>query len=273
MSKKGLVRIRSSNPFCIQHQPTHYHQSTPSLYFKERGKGVSFSTHQPISPSTSQPLNISTPQPLNPSTHFQIPKFSHYPMLIKSSSVYLPKPTQEVSFEETNSDAESSYSDYIHYAKFSLISRKDLFIIAFYKTENLEKFKANIANADILAPIFANLLKFYFPDLHNYLLITTPKRSHSEKLGYHFASEICSRTSQLSGIEFFPEFMVARSKQKYKPDFTQIKPLPKNKRLILFDDIGTTYQTIYETLKTLRENPENNLENASIPIFVGINNN
>jgi predicted amidophosphoribosyltransferase len=77
----------------------------------------------------------------------------------------------------------------------------------------------------------------------------------------------------LSGIEFFPEFMVARSKQKYKPDFTQIKPLPKNKRLILFDDIGTTYQTIYETLKTLRENPENNLENVSIPIFVAINNN
>jgi len=67
--------------------------------------------------------------------------------------------------------------------------------------------------------------------------------------------------------------MVAKSKQKFKPDFAQIKPLPNSKRLILFDDIGTTYQTIYETLKTLRENHENNLENISIPIFVAINNN
>ena len=194
-------------------------------------------------------------------------------MLIKSSSVFIPKVSQEETHEESFSDAESSYNDYIHYTKFSLISRKDLFIIAFYKTENLEKFKANIANADILAPIFANLLKFYFPDLHNHLLITTPKRSHSEKLGYHFASEICIRTSKLINIEFFPDFMIAKSKAKFNPDFVQTKPLPKNKRLILFDDIGTTYQTIYETLKTLRENPENNLENVSIPIFVGINNN
>jgi hypothetical protein len=194
-------------------------------------------------------------------------------MLLKSSTIFTPKVAQEQPSEESSSDAESAYNDYVHYTKFSLISRKDYFIIAFYKTENLEKFKANIANADILAPIFANLLKFYFPDLENYLLITTPKRAHSEKLGYHFASEICMRTAKLTGIEFFPEFMVARSKQKFKPDFTQTKPLPNSKRLILFDDIGTTYQTIYETLKTLRENPENNLENMSIPIFVGVNNN
>ena len=194
-------------------------------------------------------------------------------MLIKSSSIFIPKTAAEENSTVPPSDAESSYNDYIHYTKFSLISRKDLFIIAFYKTENLEKFKANISNADILAPIFANLIKYYFPNLDNYLLITTPKRSHSEKLGYHFATEICVRTAKLSGIEFFPDFMVARSKQKFKPDFTQIKPLPNNKQLILFDDIGTTYQTIYETLKTLRENPENHLETTSIPIFVGINNN
>ncbi len=194
-------------------------------------------------------------------------------MLIKSTSVFVQKTVPEETQEDPGSDAESSYNDYIHYTKFSLISRKDLFIIAFYKTENLEKFKANIANADILAPIFANLIKYYFPNLHNHLLITTPKRSHSEKLGYHFATEICIRTSKLINIEFFPDFMIARSKQKFKPDFLQIKPLPNHKRLILFDDIGTTYQTIYETLKTLRENPENNLENVSIPIFVAINNN
>ena len=194
-------------------------------------------------------------------------------MLLKSSSVFIPKASAQDTYPESSSDAQSAYNDYIHYAKFSLISRKDLFIIAFYKTENLEKFKANISNADILAPIFANLLKFYFPNLENYMLITTPKRAHSEKLGYHFASEICSRTSKLINIEFFPDFMVARSKTKFNPDFSQTKPLPNNKRLILFDDIGTTYQTIYETLKTISANPENNLVNLPIPIFVAVNNN
>ena len=146
-------------------------------------------------------------------------------MLIKSTSVFVQKTVPEETQEDPGSDAESSYNDYIHYTKFSLISRKDLFIIAFYKTENLEKFKANIANADILAPIFANLIKYYFPNLHNHLLITTPKRSHSEKLGYHFATEICIRTSKLINIEFFPDFMVARNKQKFKPEFTQINDL------------------------------------------------
>jgi len=194
-------------------------------------------------------------------------------MLIKSSSVIISKPTPEESYSESTNNAESAYQDYIHYTKFSLISRKDLFIIAFYKSENLEKFKANVANADILAPIFANLLKYYFPNLENCLLITTPKRAHTERIGFHFASEICIRTSKLINIEFFPDFMVAKSKSKFNPEFTQIKPLPKNKRLILFDDIATTYQTLYQTLKTLRENPENQLDNINIPIFVAINNN
>ena len=196
-------------------------------------------------------------------------------MLVRSSSISTqnPEQIQVPKNAAPDTDPESSYQDFIHYTKFSLVSRKEYFIIAFYKTENLEKFKANINNADILAPIFANLIKYYFPNLENCVLITTPKRSHSEKLGYHFASEICYRTSTLTGIEFLPDMMIATSKQKFNPNFIQVLPLPPGKRVILFDDIGTTYQTIYETIKTLRQNPDNHLENVHIPIFVGVNNN
>ncbi|MEI8049502.1 MAG: hypothetical protein WCI92_19145 [Bacteroidota bacterium] len=196
-------------------------------------------------------------------------------MLVRSSSISTqsPEQIQVPKNADTGTDPESSYQDFVHYTKFSLVSRKEYFIIAFYKTENLEKFKANINNADILAPIFANLIKYYFPDLEKCVLITTPKRAHSEKLGYHFASEICERTSRLTGIEFLPDMMIATSKQKFNPNFIQVLPLPPGKRVILFDDIGTTYQTIYETIKTLRQNSDNHLENVHIPIFVGVNNN
>jgi len=196
-------------------------------------------------------------------------------MLVRSSSFSSPKPenpTEEVDNSSENS-SDNYYQDYIHYTKFSLVSRRDLFIIAFYKTENLEKFKGNIANADILSPILATLLQYYIPDIENAVLITTPKRAHSEKLGYHFASEICIRASKIINLEFIPDVLIATSKSKFNPNFIQQKSLPEGKRVILFDDIATTYQTIYATLNVLRNNPENYLASAHVPIFVGINNN
>jgi hypothetical protein len=196
-------------------------------------------------------------------------------MLVRSSSITALKPDNppEEADNSSENSSENLYQDYIHYTKFSLVSRRDLFIIAFYKTENLEKFKGNIANADILAPLFATLLKYYIPDLENAVLITTPKRAHSEKLGYHFATEICIRTCKTINLEFIPDVLIATSKSKFNPNFIQQKPLPEGKRVILFDDIATTYQTIYATLNVLRNNPENNLATVHIPIFVGINNN
>ena len=74
-------------------------------------------------------------------------------------------------------------------------------------------------------------------------------------------------------LKFIPDVLIATSKRKFNPNFIQQKPLPKNKRVILFDDIATTYQTIYATLNVLRNNPENNLATVHVPIFVGINNN
>ena len=196
-------------------------------------------------------------------------------MLVRSSSISAPR-QDTLPIEADNSSENSSdnlYQDYIHYTKFSLVSRRDLFIIAFYKTENLEKFKGNIANADILAPLFATLLQYYIPEIENAVLITTPKRAHSEKLGYHFASEICIRVCKIINLEFIPDVLIATSKSKFNPSFIQQKALPKGKRVLLFDDIATTYQTIYASLNVLRSNPENNLATVLVPIFVGINNN
>jgi phosphoribosylpyrophosphate synthetase len=196
-------------------------------------------------------------------------------MLVRSSSISALKPDNPPAESDNSSEnsCDNQYQDYIHYTKFSLVSRRDLFIIAFYKTENLEKFKGNIANADILAPLLATLLQYYIPDIENSALITTPKRAHSEKLGYHFASEICIRACKMINLEFIPDVLIATSKSKFNPNFIQQKPLPEGKRVILFDDIATTYQTIYATLNVLRSNPENNLAAVHVPIFVGINNN
>lgn len=191
-------------------------------------------------------------------------------MLIKLNSV-------QQSFTPANQGSDcvedNQYQDFIHYTKFSLISRRDLFIIAFYKTENLEKFKANLANADILAPLLANLLKYFIPDVSNAVLITTPKRAHTDKLGFHFASEIADKACKLIGMEFLPDVITAQSKSKFNVQFSQQKPVPEGKRLVIFDDIATTYQTIYATVETLRRNEANNLANVHIPVFIGINNN
>jgi hypothetical protein len=196
-------------------------------------------------------------------------------MLVRSSSISALKPDSPPGEADNSSEnsADNLYQDFIHYTKFSLVSRRDLFIIAFYKTENLEKFKGNIVNADILAPLFATLLKYFIPDIENAVLITTPKRAHSEKLGYHFASEICIRASSMINLEFIEDVLIATSKSKFNPNFIQQKSLPEGKRVILFDDIATTYQTIYASLNVLRNNPENNLATVHIPIFIGINNN
>jgi hypothetical protein len=191
-------------------------------------------------------------------------------MLFRSSSFRpenLPPPTP------AENAADSPFQDYVHYTRFSLISRRDLFILACYKTENLEKFKGNIENAAIIARLLATLLQYYIPDIPNAYLVTTPKRAHTEKLGYHFASEICVRACQLINMEFIPDVLEATSKSKFNPNYIQRKPLPVNRRLVLFDDIATTYQTLYASLETLRSNPANNLQNVHVPIFIGINNN
>lgn len=153
------------------------------------------------------------------------------------------------------------------YLKYGLYSRSAYFFHAFYKAYNLEAFKANVHNAATLAEIMSKLLNWFIPNIPSWTVITTPKRSHTDKLGYHFASEVLKLVSLNTGIQFLEDVLQAKDKNKIAPVFHQVKDVPSEK-LILFDDILTTGKTIYTSLEVLRESIKIN------PIIIiGINNN
>lgn len=158
------------------------------------------------------------------------------------------------------------------YLKYGLYSRRTLFFHAFYKAYNLELFKADLNNAKVLSSILSKLIQYFIPSPQEWTIITTPKRAHTEKLGYHFASEVLKITAAEIGIHFLEDVIGAKDKNKISPQFFQLKAVP-NTRLIIFDDILTTGKTIYATLDILKANPLNNLSNYNPPIIIGINNN
>jgi len=191
-------------------------------------------------------------------------------LLIKTSDIVVSTPSQAYEDETDNLILEQDITQ--GYTKYGLYSRKTIFFHAFYKAYDLEAFKGNIANARILANIFTNLLKYFLPDPTLWTIITTPKRAHTEKLGYHFASEVIKITAAETGIHFLEDVVGAKNKNKITPEFFQLKPISNGSKLILFDDILTTGKTIYTTLDVLKQDPANQLKTNPL-IIVGINNN
>lgn len=190
-------------------------------------------------------------------------------MLIKTSDIVVSIPQ---AYEEEPENSPFNHDVTQGYLKYGLYSRRTIFFHAFYKAYDLESFKGNIRNAQILADILTNLIRYFIPDPSSWTIITTPQRAHTEKLGYHFASEVLKITARDTGIQFLQEVIGAKNKNKIMPEFHQLKPIPDSSKLILFDDILTTGKTIYTTIDVLRNNPENNLTTNPL-IIVGINNN
>lgn len=77
-----------------------------------------------------------------------------------------------------------------------------------------------------------------------YCIITTPRRRHGD--GYHFATEVCKRLSELSGIRFEPDVASAKNHKRLDPVFYRLKTPPED-TLILYDDIITTGSTLIAT--------------------------
>lgn len=187
-------------------------------------------------------------------------------MLVKTSDIQVNIQSQVQEYEPVTDVIPGTSPGYI---KYGLYARKTMFFHAFYKAFHLESFKANRDNARILADILSNLLKYFLQNPESWTIITTPCRAHTERLGYHFASEVLKITAADTGINFIPDLIGARDKNKIEPVFYLLKPIPQLSRLILFDDILTTGKTIYTTLDLIKPNPA-----APNPlIIVGINNN
>ncbi len=180
--------------------------------------------------------------------------------------------TSQVS--ETEPEISVSDENYISgYVRYSLHRRKEFFYHAVFKAYDLEYLKADIRNAQLLANVLEDLLKHFIPFPEKTYIITTPKRAHTDKLGYHFATEVLKFLSHNYPINFISDVFTAKDKNKLDPVFFQVKSLPENAPIILFDDILTTGKTIRACMNLLKENPSNKLLTPNIPILIGINNN
>lgn len=109
--------------------------------------------------------------------------------------------------------------------------------------KSLEEFKNDKNNAYHLAHLAAEFINSMYDVKDDLVIITTPKRSHFKKNGFHFATDCCKEISNITGIEFMEDVFVARTMQKINPDI-EIKKKIKQINIILIDDIITTGSTI-----------------------------
>lgn len=99
---------------------------------------------------------------------------------------------------------------------------------------NVEPFADNLCNY-LVETLGENIAK------GGWCICTTPRRRH--KKGFHFSTEICRNAAEKLGIPFYMDAFSADNRNRIEPDFImEIKP--KEKNVILYDDIVTTGQTI-----------------------------
>ena len=84
----------------------------------------------------------------------------------------------------------------------------------------------------------------------DWCLCTTPRRRHRE--GFHFATEICRNASKQLGIPFCEEAMISNNRRRVETDFELVRN-PKERNIILYDDIITTGMTIRDSRRMLVE--------------------
>ena len=110
--------------------------------------------------------------------------------------------------------------------------------------KSLEDFKKDRNNAVLLASFAADFISsIYQSNNSDLVIITTPKRSHTKKNGFHFASECCIEISKITGIEFIADVFISKNFQKINPIFELSKEVAQT-NVILVDDIVTTGSTL-----------------------------
>ena len=79
-------------------------------------------------------------------------------------------------------------------------------------------------------------------------IVTTPKRRHKGEV--HFASEICKIAAKELGINFYEDALTCRNRHRIEPEF-ELELFPKERNVILYDDIITTGSTMNEARRLL----------------------
>lgn len=117
------------------------------------------------------------------------------------------------------------------------------------------KAESNREYVEVFAQSALKLLKAtcIIGDPSDFCIITTPRRRHAD--GYHFATEICKRLSDLTSIRFEPDVVASKNHKRLDPTFYRLKT-PPERNLILYDDIITTGSTLLATRELF---PEKNI--------------
>ena len=98
---------------------------------------------------------------------------------------------------------------------------------------------------------------------NGWAMITTGRRRHRE--GYHFATEVTRKTAKRLGVPFYEGAISCGNANRLKPRL-EIVEKPKEKNLIMFDDIITTGTTAGKTVDLLEN------EGYTVITIIGIRN-
>ncbi len=117
----------------------------------------------------------------------------------------------------------------------------------FRRTKNGTPF-GDIKRSEDIAGLFAEnacmFLASFIGNTEGWAIITTPRRRHHS--GFHFATAVCERISAKLGIRFYPGAVQCINRDRFAPEFHNLRPIPE-RRIIIYDDIITTGSTLTAT--------------------------
>lgn len=115
--------------------------------------------------------------------------------------------------------------------------------------------------ADNICPVIKEMVGYNL-SLGQWCVVTSPKRRHKEK---NFATLISERIGQTLSIPFYEDVAFCHTKQRVNAVF-ELKVLPKEPNVIVFDDFVTTGQTLAGMKHLLQPLGKN------LVFFTGVNN-
>ncbi len=104
--------------------------------------------------------------------------------------------------------------------------------------------KQSASDGDLLAGQAVAFITTFLRNLEGLALVTTPRRRHAD--GFHFATYVCERIAEKTGIPFYHDAVQCLNHDRLHPDFMLLRPLSE-RRVIVYDDIITTGSTLIAT--------------------------
>lgn len=150
--------------------------------------------------------------------------------------------------------------------RLGVYKRGDILFLSFYKKSEegipLSAIKVN-ENVPRFAEKAAEIIKgiLHLANKKDWCIITAPVRRHKD---WNFSEAVCTKTSSLLGIPFYPGVLVGKNRQRINAEFSLVKEI-NEPNIIVFDDILTTGSTLHAVSRCLSD--------KNVLYIIGINNN